>query len=155
MKAEGEKEEGLQLMLLEQQVSSEIQLCKCDKRKRDIKRWRRKCVCANREKKELLGATCFETAGYSLCAEEEACAFPHACCTQLRYGVTALKNKYTLYSVNIVLSTWQMIILVSNHRFFHNIKLLKSKFTMRFPLIFNLEIQSPSGIIFHVYQICF
>lgn len=107
----------------------------------------------------MLGATCIETAGYSLCAEE-ACAFSHAFCTHLRYGVTALKNKYTMYSV--VLSTRQMFafsskdpVLVRNHSFFHNIKLLINMCTMRVPLILNLEIQSSSGIILCSYQISF
>lgn len=65
-----------------------------------------------------------------------------------------------MYSV--VLSTRQMFafsskdpVLVRNHSFFHNIKLLINMCTMRDPLILNLEIQSSSGIILCSYQISF
>lgn len=49
-------------------------------------------------KKELLGTTCVEIAGYSLCSKE-ACAFSRVFLTHLGYRVTALKKEYTMYSV--------------------------------------------------------
>lgn len=109
------------------------------------------------QKKGLLGATCVETEGYSLCTEE-AYAFSCAFCTHLRSRVTTLKNKYTTYSVCYpfhMANVHVLQVLLQNHRFFHNIKLLINMCTIRFPLSLNLEIQSSSGTILHSYRIYF
>lgn len=46
-------------------------------------------------------------------AKGEACAFPHAFCSQLRHRVASLEDENTLYSVCTVLSTKQMLVFPS------------------------------------------